>query len=204
MSSKLVPKNPEEVMVIREIVPGVTTLSVPFLRGGLIKFGGRATISMSHPFHPILYHLSIFLSTYLQHNLTNLLNSKTNLRHPRRLLPRRPDPHRPKNYLDPLNLPNPSLLPHRARSRAPHLPLRLVIRVPHGTHNRPRRASRETRQSERHGQERDAVRFRHDLHQGEERRCGERRRCERQRGVRSRVRGRVCRCASEQGTRVLP
>lgn len=32
-------------MVIREVVPGVTTLSVPFLRFGLIKFGGRATIS---------------------------------------------------------------------------------------------------------------------------------------------------------------
>lgn len=46
MSSKLIPSNPEEVMVIREIVPGVTTLSVPFLRFGLIKFGGRATIGI--------------------------------------------------------------------------------------------------------------------------------------------------------------
>lgn len=44
MSSKLVPQNPEEVMVIREIAPNVTTLSVPFLRFGRIKFGGRATI----------------------------------------------------------------------------------------------------------------------------------------------------------------
>ncbi|KAG9234106.1 hypothetical protein BJ875DRAFT_462543 [Amylocarpus encephaloides] len=44
MSSQLVPNNPEEVMVIRELVPGVTTLSVPFLRFGRIKFGGRATI----------------------------------------------------------------------------------------------------------------------------------------------------------------
>ncbi|RDL41537.1 Uncharacterized protein BP5553_01516 [Venustampulla echinocandica] len=44
MSSKLVPQNPEEVMVIRELVPNVTTLSVPFLRFGRIKFGGRATI----------------------------------------------------------------------------------------------------------------------------------------------------------------
>ncbi|KAF4626380.1 hypothetical protein G7Y89_g11783 [Cudoniella acicularis] len=44
MSSQLVPKNPEEVMVIRELVPNVTTLSVPFLRFGRIKFGGRATI----------------------------------------------------------------------------------------------------------------------------------------------------------------
>jgi len=44
MTSKLIPSNPEAVMVIREVVPGVTTLSVPFLRNGLIKFGGRATI----------------------------------------------------------------------------------------------------------------------------------------------------------------
>lgn len=44
MSDKLIPKNAEEVMVIREIAPGITTLSVPFLRFGLIKFGGRATI----------------------------------------------------------------------------------------------------------------------------------------------------------------
>ena len=34
----------EKQMVIRELVPGVTTLSVPFSRGGLVKFGGRATI----------------------------------------------------------------------------------------------------------------------------------------------------------------
>jgi hypothetical protein len=44
MSSKLVPANPEEVMVIREITPNVTTLSLPFLRFGRIKIGGRATI----------------------------------------------------------------------------------------------------------------------------------------------------------------
>lgn len=44
MSAKLVPNNPEEVMVIRDVVPGITTLSVPFLRFGLIKFGGRATV----------------------------------------------------------------------------------------------------------------------------------------------------------------
>jgi hypothetical protein len=46
MSSKLVPQNAEEVMVIREIAPNVTTLSVPFLRFGRIKFGGRATIGI--------------------------------------------------------------------------------------------------------------------------------------------------------------
>lgn len=45
MSAKLVPKNPEEVMVIRDVVPGITTLSVPFLRFGLMKIGGRATVA---------------------------------------------------------------------------------------------------------------------------------------------------------------
>jgi len=49
MSSKLVPANPEEVMVIREITPNVTTLSLPFLRFGRIKIGGRATIGNSLP-----------------------------------------------------------------------------------------------------------------------------------------------------------
>lgn len=44
MSDKLIPKNPEEVMVIRDLVPGITTFSVPFLRFGLIKFGGRGTV----------------------------------------------------------------------------------------------------------------------------------------------------------------
>ncbi|KAH8660736.1 hypothetical protein BGZ60DRAFT_413956 [Tricladium varicosporioides] len=44
MTSKLVPEKPEDVMVIRELVPNVTTFSVPFLRFGRIKFGGRATI----------------------------------------------------------------------------------------------------------------------------------------------------------------
>ncbi|KAE8454457.1 hypothetical protein EG329_000080 [Mollisiaceae sp. DMI_Dod_QoI] len=44
MTSKLIPSNPEEVMVIRDIAPNVTTLSVPFLRFGRVKIGGRATI----------------------------------------------------------------------------------------------------------------------------------------------------------------
>ncbi|RDW66815.1 hypothetical protein BP5796_09564 [Coleophoma crateriformis] len=43
-SAKLIPQNPEEVMVIRDLNPSITTLSVPFLRFGTIKFGGRATI----------------------------------------------------------------------------------------------------------------------------------------------------------------
>ncbi|KUJ06301.1 uncharacterized protein LY89DRAFT_412713 [Mollisia scopiformis] len=44
MTSKLIPSDPESVMVIRDIAPNVTTLSVPFLRFGRIKIGGRATI----------------------------------------------------------------------------------------------------------------------------------------------------------------
>lgn len=43
------PSTPEDVMVIRELAPGVTTLSVPFLRFDKIKFGGRATIGMLTP-----------------------------------------------------------------------------------------------------------------------------------------------------------
>lgn len=30
-------------MVIRQLSPNITTFSVPFERGGIIKFGGRAT-----------------------------------------------------------------------------------------------------------------------------------------------------------------
>lgn len=37
--------SPHEVTVIRQITPLITTVSVPFARFGLIKFGGRATIS---------------------------------------------------------------------------------------------------------------------------------------------------------------
>ncbi|KAF9266978.1 hypothetical protein L218DRAFT_971331 [Marasmius fiardii PR-910] len=45
MTSKLVPLNPEQVMVIRDIVPNVlTTCSAPFLRFGRVKIGGRGTI----------------------------------------------------------------------------------------------------------------------------------------------------------------
>ena len=44
MASKLVPANPSEVMVIRSVTPNITTLSVPFLRFGRIRIGGRGTI----------------------------------------------------------------------------------------------------------------------------------------------------------------
>jgi hypothetical protein len=44
MSSKLIPRLPSEVMVIRNITPNVVTLSVPFLRFGSVKVGGRGTL----------------------------------------------------------------------------------------------------------------------------------------------------------------
>ncbi|KAH7037302.1 beta-lactamase-like protein [Microdochium trichocladiopsis] len=44
MSSKLIPSDPDEVMVIRNITPNIVTLSVPFSRFGVVHVGGRATI----------------------------------------------------------------------------------------------------------------------------------------------------------------
>lgn len=45
MSSKLIPSNPEAVMSIRQLTPNIVTLSVPFLRVGILRIGGRGTIS---------------------------------------------------------------------------------------------------------------------------------------------------------------
>jgi hypothetical protein len=44
MSSKLIPANPADVMVIRSITPNVVTFSVPFKRFGTIPIGGRGTV----------------------------------------------------------------------------------------------------------------------------------------------------------------
>ncbi|KAF7546348.1 hypothetical protein G7Z17_g8503 [Cylindrodendrum hubeiense] len=44
MSSKLIPSNPSDVMVIRNVTPNVATFSVPFARFGRIKVGGRGTL----------------------------------------------------------------------------------------------------------------------------------------------------------------
>ncbi|ELR04820.1 hypothetical protein VC83_07054 [Pseudogymnoascus destructans] len=44
MAPKLVPSNPSAVMVIRDITPNITTLSVPFARFGLFRVGGRGTV----------------------------------------------------------------------------------------------------------------------------------------------------------------
>lgn len=47
MSSKLIPANPADVMVIRNITPNVVTFSVPFKRFGTIPVGGRGTVGKS-------------------------------------------------------------------------------------------------------------------------------------------------------------
>lgn len=44
MSSKLIPANPADVMVIGNITPNVVTFSVPFKRFGTIPVGGRGTV----------------------------------------------------------------------------------------------------------------------------------------------------------------
>jgi len=44
MTSKVIPSNPVDVMVIRSITPDIVTLSTPFLRFGRLKIGGRGTI----------------------------------------------------------------------------------------------------------------------------------------------------------------
>ena len=43
-AAKLIPSDPAKVMVFRDILPNMTTLSSPFARFGLFKVGGRATI----------------------------------------------------------------------------------------------------------------------------------------------------------------
>jgi hypothetical protein len=43
-AKSLIPTDPAKVMVIRDITPNLTTLSVPFLRFGRIKVGGRGTL----------------------------------------------------------------------------------------------------------------------------------------------------------------
>ncbi|KAH0208608.1 hypothetical protein KCU86_g7949, partial [Aureobasidium melanogenum] len=44
MTSKLIPPNPDKVMVIRNVTPDVVTLSLPFARFGQINIGGRGTL----------------------------------------------------------------------------------------------------------------------------------------------------------------
>jgi len=44
MTSKLTPKDPEKVMVTRQVTPNITIFSAPFWRFGHIKVGGRGTV----------------------------------------------------------------------------------------------------------------------------------------------------------------
>ncbi|BAE63612.1 hypothetical protein AFCA_009883 [Aspergillus flavus] len=44
MAPQLFPKNPSEVMVIRNVTSDVITMSLPFARFGRLKFGGRGTL----------------------------------------------------------------------------------------------------------------------------------------------------------------
>ncbi|KAB8074338.1 beta-lactamase-like protein [Aspergillus leporis] len=44
MAPQLFPKNPSDVMVIRNVTSDVITLSLPFARYGRLKFGGRGTL----------------------------------------------------------------------------------------------------------------------------------------------------------------
>lgn len=43
-AAKLIPSDPAKVMVIRDVTPTITTLSLPFKRFGLVQFGGRGTL----------------------------------------------------------------------------------------------------------------------------------------------------------------
>lgn len=53
MSSSLIPANPADLMVIRNVTPNIVTFSVPFARFGRIQIGGRGTLGMSHHSHII-------------------------------------------------------------------------------------------------------------------------------------------------------
>ncbi|KAL7949326.1 hypothetical protein V8C42DRAFT_310602 [Trichoderma barbatum] len=44
MSADLIPTNPADLMVIRNVTPNVTTFSVPFSRFGKLSIGGRGTL----------------------------------------------------------------------------------------------------------------------------------------------------------------
>lgn len=43
-AKKLIPSDPEKVMVIRKVTPDIVTFSTPFQRMGRISIGGRGTL----------------------------------------------------------------------------------------------------------------------------------------------------------------
>jgi hypothetical protein len=70
MTSKLVPANPSDVMVIRDVTPNITTLSLPFSRFGVARVGGRGTVGMCSPIL-FLSILLLCLQTLQKHRLTH-------------------------------------------------------------------------------------------------------------------------------------
>lgn len=41
---QLFPSNPSATMVIRDVTPNIVTMSLPFARFGIFRFGGRGTL----------------------------------------------------------------------------------------------------------------------------------------------------------------
>lgn len=62
MSASLIPANPAELMVIRNVTPNVVTFSVPFARFGRIQIGGRGTLGMYN--YPYSYYLLLDVSPF--------------------------------------------------------------------------------------------------------------------------------------------
>jgi hypothetical protein len=72
MSHKLIPPNPDEVMVIRDVTANVVTFSVPFLRFGRFPIGGRGTLG-EHPSLSVSLRLSPVSHTHTpSHRLLTL------------------------------------------------------------------------------------------------------------------------------------
>ena len=61
---ELVPKNVAELTVIASITPDIVTVSFPFRRYGLIKIGGRGTISMFRLAFFALHHQGLVVRSY--------------------------------------------------------------------------------------------------------------------------------------------
>lgn len=84
MSADLIPANPADLMVIRNVTPNIATFSVPFSRFGRIKIGGRGTLGTSQFARgtPLYSQRGIIVLTQPR--------SQAHIRQPRRLLSRRP------------------------------------------------------------------------------------------------------------------
>lgn len=70
MPSKLWSSDPAKTTVIRQVTDAITTVSVPFLRFGLLKFGGRATITKLSS-----GGLVVFSPTVLTDQVTSTVNA---------------------------------------------------------------------------------------------------------------------------------